>query len=174
MRRKIMSRALKMFLAMFFVFFSTLVFAENDKRIIFDNGSFSICPPLGWRTMVFPGLKYEVILGPEDGGFTANMTFADESYIGNLRDYVDLNLVQLERVFENCRIIERKDFRTNSGIAGECVITYTFQLNINLIQVYYFLPLGNNSYIVIACTVVEAASAKYIPLFEDSMRSFEL
>jgi hypothetical protein len=164
----------KIFLVVFFVFCSTQVCAENGKRIIFDNGSFSICPPLGWQTMEFPGLKYEILLGPEDNGLTANMTFADEGFNGNISDYVDLNLVQLERVFEGFRVIERKSFNTNSGIAGECLIINNFQFNVNLIQVFYFLPLRDNYYIVITCTVGDVVSAKYLPLFEDSIRTFEI
>jgi hypothetical protein len=168
-----MKNYFKILLSVIFVFFSTFIFAENGERVKFPNGNFSFCPPAGWQVTEFPGLKYDVVIGPVEEGFSANMVFIDESYAGNLKEYIDLNLVNLVYFIQNYELADRKPIKFNSGISGEYIIIKHEQYGYNLKQATYFFPAGNNKYFVITCTVLEKFFDKFLPLFENSVKTFE-
>jgi hypothetical protein len=109
----------------------------NEKRVIISE-NFSVCPPLGWEAKDYPGLKYKVILGPIEDEFAANIVFVDENFNGNLKNYVDGSLYNSERFFSEYRLVDRKPFRTESGIEGERVIINNSQGDKYLKQVFYF------------------------------------
>ena len=120
----------------------------------------------------FPGLKYKVVFGPTEGQFAVNINFVDEVFTGNLHDYVNSNLTQLETFFQNYRLLSRKIFITNSGIRGECIIINDLQ-SFYLKQVLYFLPASNNKYYVITCSALDIVSEKYLSVFEECIKTFE-
>jgi hypothetical protein len=163
----------KILLSVIFMLFSTFLFAENGERVRFQDGNFSICPPAGWQTRLIAGLKYDVVIGPTEDGFSANIVFVDDNYEGNLKDYVDLNLVHLRSIIQDYELADRKAFKTNSGISGEYVIVKHEQYGYYLKQISYFFPVVNNKYFVITCSVLEDFFERYRPLFEDSVKTFE-
>jgi hypothetical protein len=168
-----MNNYLKILFSVVFVFFSATAFAQNGERIKFPGGNFSFCPPAGWGMREIAGLKYEVAVGPAENGFSANIVFVDESYEGNLRDYIDLNIVQLGNFIQNYEMQERKAIKTNSGISGEYILIKHEQFGHEIRQILYFLPAGNNKYFVMTCSVLDNAFTRYLPVFENSMKTFE-
>ena len=153
---------------------SPFVFAQNGARVYENSGKFSYCPPSGWNATEFPGLKYKIVFGPTEGNFTANINFVDESYNGSLQSYIDDNLAQLESILPSHELVNRSVFRTNSGITGERVIIKNVQYGFLLRQVFYFFPAPNNTYFVITCSVLDNAAESYLPVFDESIKTFEL
>jgi hypothetical protein len=169
-----MNKTVKIFLVIVFIFLSTLTFAQTGSRVYEYNGNFSFCPPLGWEVREFPGLKYKIVVGPVEDQFAVNMNFADEIFNGTLRDYINLNLAQLEKFFVIYRLVDRKTFKTNSGITGECVIINDAQQRFYSRQALYFLPIPNNKYFVVACSAPDEVFEKYQSIFDESIKTFEL
>ena len=154
--------------------YSINVFAQTGSRVMEINGNFSYRPPLGWEVTEFPGLKYKVVYGPDEENFRININFIDEYHNGSLHNYVNQSLFLIEPFFEEYRLIERKEFRTNSGIFGEQVIIINRQYGFLLRQTFYFLQLSNNRHIVITCSVLDKVAARYTSIFEESIKTFEL
>ena len=149
------------------------VFAQTGTRIVENNGNFSWQPPLNWTVTEFPGLKYRVAFGPTEGGFAVNINIVDETYNGTLRSYVDQNIAQLRTFFQNFRLLDREEFRTNSGIVGEKVTINANQQGFFLRQIFYFLPGRNNTFFVITCSVPDSVAPRFISIFDESVKTFE-
>jgi hypothetical protein len=169
-----MNKVIRQLSFLIFAFCSVVVFAENGERVYENDGNFSYCPPLNWNVIEYPGLKYKVVIGPAEGNFAANITFAEETADMSLKDYVNANLDQLSTYFQGYKLVKRSSFKTNSGISGESIVVNSVQNNLLLRQVLYFLPASNNKYFVIVCSVLDEFSSKYLQLFEDSIKTFEL
>jgi hypothetical protein len=169
-----MKASLKVILSVVFVFFSTFAFAQNGERVKFLNGNFSICPPAGWQVFEFPGLEYDVFVGPTEQGFSANIIFMDESYDGGLQEYVDLNILNMVKFLQNYEVVKRNAARTNSGISGEYIIIKHEQSGYNIEQIIYIFPVKNKKYLVFTYTVLENLFERYLPLFENSAKTFEI
>jgi len=166
-----MKKIMKRFFAIVFMSFPIIAFAETGPRIYDEE--FSYCPPLNWTVTEFPGLKYKVVIGPTIEDFAMNIVFVDEEYNGNLSNYVSENLYQLYSFFPEYQLLDRSGFRTYSGITGERVIINNRQLGYFLRQIFYFLPLKNNKYVVITCTVVDSIAAEYLSIFEESIKNWD-
>ena len=169
-----MKAIVKIYLSVFFLLISASVFAQNGERILDPNGDFSICPPLNWNAIDFPGLKYKAIIGPATSGFAANIVFVDEAYNGRVKNYVDANLTQLEAVFPGYKLSSRAAFKTTSGITGERVIYNFTQQGFDVKVAAYFLPARRGRYFVITCSSLDSASDQLLPIFDESIKSFEL
>jgi len=169
-----MTKKIKILLTAVLLLLSTLVFAETGPRVYENGGGFSYRPPAGWNVTEYSGLKYKVVLGSAEGNFTTNINFVDETYNGSLRSYVDLGLAHLEEFFQSFRLVSRDTFVTNSGITGERVIINNSQNDYLLRQIFYFLPMPNNKYMIFTCSVIDSAAARYLPVFDESAKTFEL
>jgi hypothetical protein len=160
-----------------FLCFSSVIFAQSQRsgpRIYEQSGNFSFCPPLGWNVTEFPGLKYKIASGPAEGNFAANINFVDEEYNGSLRSYVDLSLSQVSSFFQEYKLLDRSEFKTNSGITGERVVINNRQHGFFLRQIFYFLPAAKNKYFVVTCSALDNVSAKYLSVFDESIQTFEI
>lgn len=169
-----MNKFLKYSLTIVFIFFSIRAFAETGPRVYENTGNFSYCPPLNWTVLDFPGLKYKVVIGLTGENFRENIVFVDEEYDGNLRDYVNANIVQLNSFLQDYQLIDISEFKTNSGVAGERVITNNKQQGFTIRQIFYFFQGKNKKYYVITCSVLENVATEYLPIFDESMKTFEL
>jgi len=155
----------------------TASFSSPSKigtRIYELNGKFSYCPPLNWSVKEFPGLKYKIVIGPIENNFTTNINFQDEIFYGNLKEYVNYSILQLPFFSSEYKLLIRNTFKTNSGIVGECVIVNNFQEGNLLRQIFYILPAPQNRYFVITCSVIDNVSSKYLSVFEESIKTFEI
>ena len=155
-------------------FCANLLFAQTTPRVFERGGNFSYRPPANWTVTEFPGLMYRVVFGPSEGGFTANINFVTETFDGNLNNYVDANLSQLPVFFYQYRLLERGEFITNSGNVGERVVVSNVQNGNALRQIFYFFQLSRNNFIVITCSVLDIASSRLVPIFDESIKTFEI
>jgi hypothetical protein len=81
---------------------------SGEGRFIEKAGKFSIKIPEAWETAEFPGLQYNVLVGPAEDGFTPNINFADEAFDGPLNTYVDAVIEQLKNLLgENVKVLQR-------------------------------------------------------------------
>jgi len=157
-----------------FVFFTNPLFSQTGLRVFEHNGNFSYRPPLNWTVNEIPGLVHRVAVGPTESGFTANINFVSEIFSGTLNSYVNENISQMQIFFSEFRIISRTEFRTHSGVVGERVETNNVQHNMHLRQIFYFFPLSTNRFVVITASVLDSVSARFIHIFDESIRTFEL
>jgi hypothetical protein len=117
--------------------------AEQAGRDVEPAGGFSYLPPAGWTLMDFPGLKYKVAIGPVTDGFAANINVVDESYHGNLSDYVAANSKNMKAVFKNMKVESQDNFQSDSGEHGCVMICSDEQQGKSLRQT--FMGTGNMS-----------------------------
>jgi len=169
-----MSKNASIFLTVAFLFLSPLIFAETGPRVFEQSGNFSYRPPLGWNVTEYPGLKYKIVFGPSENNFAVNINFVDEIYNGNLRSYIDLSIANLKEIVEEYKLLSRDTFVTNLGISGERVIINDVQQRFFMRQIFYFIPAPDNRYFVITCSSLDNVASKYIPIFDESMKTFEL
>src|SRR5438094_9992620 len=74
-------------------------------------GGFSYDPPNGWQIIQFPGLKYRISHGPRENEFAPNINIVDETFIGTLAEYVDVNLGNMKKMFIDLTLLKREDFQ---------------------------------------------------------------
>jgi hypothetical protein len=136
------------------------------------TGGFTMSMPLGWQTADV-GLRLLGIMGPQDGAFIPNFTFAEEEYSGSVASYLDLLLDYFPILFSEYRLLDRSSFRTNAGENGECI---TYLLTMGQIQVRqraYVIPNRSRTVIMfITGTAPVAGGERYDGIFDASVRTF--
>ena len=159
-------------------FLLVFLFAQNissqtlGELYIENNTGFTMSMPSGWQT-TDTGLKYLSILGPLDGGFTPNIGFADEEFSGSVSEYIDAIMNILHLFSTEFILLERSNFRTDSGITGES-IKYLLTLGqIQVRQKMYIVPNRNRTLIMgITGTAPVIGGERYDAIFDASARTF--
>lgn len=146
----------------------------GDTHILFEqSGGFSFNPPPNWQAVEFPGLKYRIAQGPPESGFTPNIVVVDEKYSGTLPHYVEANLVNMELLLQNLKVLQRQNLRTDDGEPVVRVLTENFQQGRLLRQTFYFLGSGDRKF-VLTCTALADGGEKYDQVFLTSAESFQI
>ena len=153
---------------------SSVASANKESRIYEYDGNFSYCPPRGWNITEYADFVYKIVIGPIDNKFAVNINFVEEAFEGSIKEYVDTSFSNIHESFDSCKQLGRSEFITNSGIVGECVITNNIQEGNLLRQIYYFFPLPGNICIVITCTSLESVCKKYLSVFDETIKTFEI
>jgi len=149
-------------------------YADVGAIHIEKAGGFSFQAPKGWQFREFPGMKYQIAFGAATNSFSPNMNVVDEAYEGSLKNYVDINLINISKVFVQYKQIKRNIFVTNTGLKIEKVITSSLQQNMPLRQTFYFLPGINGKYFVVTCSTLASTGDKLDAVFDESMKTFEI
>jgi len=158
----------------FFCFATDAAYAEVGARHIEQAGSFSLQAPKGWQFREFPGMKFQIALGPAANSFSPNINIVDEAYGGALKNYVDENVKSLEKMFVQFTLVKREAFVTTSGVKGERMITTSLQQKSLVRQTFYFFPGPKGRYLVVTCSTLAERGAALDSMFEESLRTFEL
>jgi len=132
---------------------------------------YSYQPPAGWNSAAVPGMKYKIAFGRPDRGFSPNINIVDEAFRGSLRDYADLNTVNMEKALLKFRILERSELRTASGDPAIRFVTENEQAGRMLRQTFYFLARGGTKYIV-TCSALADGGKKLDGVFAAAVGSF--
>ncbi len=156
----------------FFCFLCCAAHADVGDRHVERAGGFALRAPKGWQFREFPGLKYQVAFGPPKDSFSPNINVVDEAYSGSLKNYVDLNIETLKRVFVQFKLIEREAFVTTSGWRGEKVVTTSLQQRNLLRQTFYFFRGPKGKYLVVTCTTLAKGGQAFDRPFEESLKTF--
>jgi hypothetical protein len=144
--------------------------ANEPGRHIEAGARFSYVPPPGWQVMPFAGLKNQVVTGPPANGFAPNVNFVDEVNNMDMRAYTEGNLAQLQRMFQQFRLIERQEFATREGLRGSKLVFEQHQANMHLRQCQYYFGQGSQK-LVMTATVLAASGARFDPLLDECARS---
>ncbi len=150
------------------------VHAGVGDRHFEKAGGFSLQAPQGWQFRDFPGMKYQVVLGPASNSFSPNINVVDEAYRGHLKSYVDANLDSINKMFVEFRLIKRGAFVTTSGVKGERMVTTSLHNRNRLRQTFYFLPGAHGKYFVVTCSALAAGGEALDAVFEESLKTFEI
>jgi len=151
----------------------TVQAAVGDRHFE-QTGGFSLQAPQGWVFRDFPGMKYQIAFGPAANSFSPNINVVDEAYDGSLKSYVDANAKTLKSVFVQYTLIKRDTFVTMKGMKGERLVTTSLQQKNMLRQTFYFFPGNKRNYFVVTCSALAAGGESLDPLFEESIKSFEI
>jgi hypothetical protein len=144
---------------------------EDSRRHAESGGRFSFIAPAGWRSQVFPGLKYKIVVGPAVAGFAPNINIVDESFTGSLDSYVEKNLANLRRVFTKFRLLKQDGFTTTDGLQGARMVVEDEQGGRMLRQSFYFFSRGETKFVV-TCSALAESGDELAPVFEATMKTF--
>jgi len=165
----------KLIFFVIFVFLGNILFAQTGTRVFEPNGNFSYRPPLGWTLIEFPGLVYKMVTGPTEEGFAANINFIiDETFSGTLNAFSNLYISNTQAQMLESRVVSRSEFKTHSGIIGERIVFINVYNRMTLRQIACNFPLSRNTFMSITASVLDSVSSRFIPLFDESIMSFEL
>jgi len=135
------------------------------------NAGFSMNIPQGWEMADF-NQKYLMARGPLDGGFTPNISFADEKYSGSISDYIDVVTSYFEQFYADFRVINRANFTTNSGLQG-MYITYQGRINeVRLRQRMYIFSNRSKTDIMAITGTAPFAGERYDTVFDQCVKTF--
>jgi hypothetical protein len=160
-----------------FLFCCSIVLAAHadvGARHFDKSGGFSLQAPKGWQFREFPGMKYQIVLGPASNSFSPNINVVDEAYGGSLKSYVDANKSTLDKMSIQLTLIKRDPFVTTSGIKGERMAITSLQQKNLLRQTFYFLPGAKGKYFVVSCSALAAGGEALDSVFEESIKTFEI
>ena len=164
-----------LFLAVFFLLSCATnsdVIYNGENRYIDRSAGFSICPPEFWQVVEVAGLKNKVLAGPQENNFTPNINFMEEKINGELKQYIDLNIPEIQKLFADFRLIRRSNFRTENNATGEKLL-YTFTQNGILVRMaQYFIPGRNGVYMIISCGSPGSVGDKYDVLYDKTAETF--
>lgn len=145
--------------------------ADKEERHVEKSGGYSLVPPEGWKAREFPGLKYQVIVGPATNGFAPNLNVVKETSSLKLDDYVKGNRAALQQLFKNFQLVDQGEFKTAGGLQGVKMIVQDEQGNKQLRQTFYFFESGNTKYVVTASALADGGE-KLDPVFDKCLKSF--
>ena len=96
----------------------TITPEDLAERHYEPRGGFSYRPPRDWHVIRnFPGYRFALIGGPEQGGMTPNITFLSEPLEGKReRQFIRTTVENYFLRFENFRELSESRFTTSEGL----------------------------------------------------------
>ena len=165
-----------------FIFFIPLFFScatntnviyNGENRYFEKSSNYSICPPASWQVGEFPGFKNKILIGQADNEITPSINFVEEKYDAQPKEYVDLSIGVLEKIYSDIKLLQRKDFITAKNVKGEKIVYTISQYGRFLRITQYILPGKNGTYMIITCGASGLIGDKYDDLFDKTVRTFE-
>jgi hypothetical protein len=165
---------MKKITVLFFLF--AVLFTGNISAqyplIPHGEGDFTINIPAGWQLQNY-GLKYNIIFGPADGGFSPNINFVEEAFTGTASEYIDAALQLLANFYNNFRLLSRGSFTTNSGLQGEHIVYQAELNNVNVwMKQYAIRSRSGTTIMIISGGAAPALGSKYESLYDDCIKTF--
>ena len=136
-------------------------------------GAFSVAVPEEWELREYPGLKYKILIGTRDRGYTPNINFVTESNSTTLGLYVEQNTVALENTLNDFEVVANDAITTESGIRGRRLVTFSTQSGVDVRQTFYFFSLPNGEKVIITCSAAAAGGERYDYIFRECALSLE-
>lgn len=145
--------------------------ATDENRHVEKDGGFSFVPPEGWTVREFPGQKYQIVFGPAENQFAANINVVEEPYRGTVDNYLKATKELLPKAIKKYQLIKQEPFQTAAGIKTQRLIIEGEQQGHLLRQTFYLFPSPTKMFVV-TCSTVSAGGEKLDGTFESSMKSF--
>ncbi len=143
----------------------------EEKRHVEKEGGYSFVPPEGWTVREFPGLKYQLAIGPAENQFASNINVVDEVYMGTVENYIKATKELLPKAIKKYRVLKQEPFKTASGIKTERLIIEGEQQGHLLRQTFYLFPTPKKMFVV-TCSTTSAGGEKLDANFESCMKTF--
>lgn len=159
---------------MTFISVLSFTFANAKDRYHEADGGFSYKIPAGWSVKSFGSLKYKVVITDPVRDFTPNITILDETYPGDLAEYVQANIPYMEKTIKGFRIISEGAGKTTDGHPF-ATVSYVNQIDMGeLIQTAFFMEIIPGLKLVITCTPPPGKQTPYINACTEMVRSIKL
>ena len=100
------------------------------------GGGYSVNPPDGWIVSEFPGSPYKGLFGKRANNFTPNINIQEENYNGTMDKYIQLNMVQLEKLMR-AEKVKQSPFSAKNSSGVKLIIHSEFN-DLELTQTFYF------------------------------------
>jgi len=136
-----------------------------------SNADFTMSMPAGWQTMDI-NQKYSVIMGQTENGFTPNITFADDVFLGSYSEYIDAVLLVLEQIYSDLIIINRGNFSTSSGLYGEYVTLSGRMNEIRVRQKLFVFPGTRANRIILITGSAPLNGERFDAIFDECVKTF--
>ncbi len=173
--KKAFTRSLSIFLILLVVSF-TISYADA-QRYVDKNFGFSITPPDGWE--IKDGRPYKVaiiFIGPMEGGFRVNfninvvavpgVTNIDDDLISEIKKALETSIGIVDFISEG-------EIKVSKYEGYEITYIIEFAEDLFLMQKQIYV-INNGKAYIFTFTSSEETSEKYLPLFEESLKSFEI
>ena len=146
----------------------------KPTQIVEATGGFAYTIPQGWRSGKLQQSKYGIAFTKPVKGFAPNINVVDESFNGNIQEYVRQNLVALQKHFAQFKNLGQSAFKTTSGLNGIKLISEAEQQGNKLRQVFFFLPGKGDKKFVVTFSSLAEEGKKYDSQVEKALKTFAL
>jgi len=142
-------------------------------RHVDQTGGFSCVAPADWTVREFPGLKYQVVVGPAQDGFAPNLNIIDEEFTGTLDAYVDANLKAVKDAFVKFKLVKKAEkFMTNGKLEARRFTIESEQSERMVRQTFYLFRRDERMYVVTASALADGGD-KFDKEFERCLKTFQ-
>lgn len=136
------------------------------------GGGYSVSSPEGWTVKEFPGSPYKGLFGTRVDNFTPNINIQEENYNGPMDTYVQLNMVQLEKLMKAEKISQSSfSIQDHDGVK---LIANTQFNDLMLTQTFYFFENPAGKKVVVTATAHRGSGSEYDPVFDGIMSTFQM
>lgn len=166
-------------LALFFILIAAPVYAADNtcQRHIESSGDYSLCPPDGWEIRPPGDSQYHSFFGKASGSLNPNINVYDETTDLPLKKYAEEGQKQaikmaLDAGFKRVDIVNQSDFVTHAEEkAIRTVYSSEFKGN-QIVTVQYMFNGTRGRKIVVTCTVPESQKEKFMPICDQSLKTY--
>jgi hypothetical protein len=125
-----------------------------------EAGNFSYEIPDGWMAREWGGLKYKVLYTTSVNGFAPNITFIEDKYHGNLKQYVESNIPGMEKGVPGFKVLRQAKGKTEQGRPYH-VLRYRHKSDIGTLkQTVFVLATGGERKLLVTCTPAIGTEAR--------------
>jgi hypothetical protein len=147
--------------------------APETNRVYERAGQFSYVPPVGWKAQSSKSFKYQIVVGPINNGFAANMNFQIEETNMLFKDYVDLSRNNISKLVATAVIKSRNAFEVKSG-SSAAKIVWEANINQRNAHINSYLMDGKTQKFVITCARAVTQPASIDLECDQTARSFRI
>ena len=136
------------------------------------GGGYSVAVPEQWIVGDFPGSKYKGLFGARVENFTPNINIQEENFGGPMDTYIDLSMVQLEKMMRAQKVSQGSFSAGN--IQGVKVVTHTEFNDFKLQQTLYLFESPPGQKVVVTATTSRDLGSQMDPVFDNIMKTFKV
>ncbi len=142
-------------------------------------GGFSFCPPAGWIVAAQEGQKYKIVHRERSTTFTPNINVKDETTDYTLPEYVSVSIKTITTGYESIgatsiKLLDQTNFTTANRTSGIRVSFRTEYKGLLIRTLQYYFNGKPGQKLIVTCTFLEEEKAALDPLFDSTLKTFQL
>jgi hypothetical protein len=146
----------------------------TEKGRVFEReGGFSYVPPVSWKVQSSKSFKYQVVLGPGNNGFAANVNFQIEENNAPFKLYLEASKTSIPKFFPSAVLKSINPFEIRSG-SDAAKIDWEVNLNQRNLHINSYAIDGKALKFVITCTRLTTQPAAIDLECDQTARSFRI